>query len=100
MEFQVDIGSAQNITAPKYLIVAHQTADRIATSDRAINNAIFDNLNVRKYFAEIDGVRYPRDEVILDYEKNQYLDQYRDLNCFIKNMLVSLYYHHLYLILI
>ena len=29
-------------------------------------------------------VRYPRDEVILDYEKNQYLDQYRDLKMFYK----------------
>ena len=41
-------------------------------------------MSVRKYFAEIDGVRYPRDEVILDYEKNQYLDQYRDLKMFYK----------------
>ena len=44
----------------------------------------FDNLNVRKYLCEIDGVRYPRGEVILDYEKNHYLDQYRDFKLFYK----------------
>ena len=73
------------ITVLNILLYTHQTADRIATSDRAMNNAIFDNLSMlRKYFAEIDGVRYPRDEVILDYGKNQYLDQYRDLKMFYK----------------
>ena len=64
-QFQVDIGSAQNINSPKYLIVAHQTADRIATSNKEINNSIFDNLDVRKCFLEIDPIRYPRDEVII-----------------------------------
>ena len=83
-EFQIDIGSAQNINSPKYLIIAHQTANRIATSDREINNAISDNLNVRKYFCEKDGGRYPKDEILLDYESNNYLDQYRDLKVFYK----------------
>ena len=56
LEFQVDIGSAQNVNSPKYLIVAHQTANRSSTSNKSINNAIFDNLDIRKYFCEIDAV--------------------------------------------
>ena len=30
-------------------------------------------------FCEIDGVRYPKDNVIVDCETNNYLDQHRDL---------------------
>ena len=28
LEYQIDIGSAQNVNSPKYLIAVHQTADR------------------------------------------------------------------------
>ena len=65
LEYQVDKSSAQNINRPKYLIVAHQTADRIGVSNIRNNTAVFDNLDVRKYFAVIDGVRYPRDTRLL-----------------------------------
>ena len=51
---------------------------------KAINIAIFDHLYVRKYFVEINGVRYPRDAINLDYNKNDYLDQYRDLKAFFR----------------
>ena len=64
IEYQIDIGSSgQNINSPKYLIVTHQTAVRSGVANKANNISIFDNLNVRKYFAEIDGVRYPKDSV-------------------------------------
>ena len=84
LEFQVDIGSASNINSPKYLIAAHQTQDRSNGANKTINNAIFDNLDVENYFVEIDGVRYPKDGVEVDYETNNYLDQYRDLKLFFK----------------
>ena len=83
-EYQVDIGSAANINSPKYLIVAHQTAARSGAANKTTNNAIFDNLDVTKYFVEIDGIRYPKDSVETNYDENNYLDQYRDIKLFYK----------------
>ena len=85
-ELQVDIGSAQHVNSPKYLISAFQTAAR-TTPNKNSNPAIFDNNNVTKYFVEIDGVRYPKDAVLINYEENSYLDQYRDLKLFHKEYL-------------
>ena len=48
------------------------------------NISIFDNLNVSKYFVEIDGQRYPRDSILTNYPLNDYIDQYRDLKLFYK----------------
>ena len=72
-ELQVDIGSAQQINSPKYLISAFQTNAR-TTPNKAANPAIFDDNDVTKYFVEIDGVRYPKDGVLLNFEENSYLD--------------------------
>ena len=81
---QHDIGSAQNVIQPKYLICAHQTNLRTATPDKKINIAIFDNMDIRKYYVEIDGQRYPRDSVLIHYEENDYIQQYKDLKLFWK----------------
>ena len=54
-ELQIDIGSAQKIISPKYLISAFQTILR-TTPNKASNPAIFDRSHVTKYFVEIDGV--------------------------------------------
>ena len=82
-ELQVDIGSAQNINGPKYLISAFQTNAR-TTPNKASNAAIFDNNHVRKYFVQIDGLSFWRDGVLTNFEENSYLDQYRDLKLFFK----------------
>ena len=79
LEYQVDIGSAQKVSSPKYLIVAHQTAIRIRAPNKANEIAVFDNLNVRKDHVGIDGVGYPRDGFGLDYALNDYVYQYRVL---------------------
>ena len=79
---QLDIGSAQNVIQPKYLICAHQTNLRTTTPDKKINIAIFDNMDIRKYYVEIDGQRYPRDNVLINYEENDYIQQYKDLKLF------------------
>ena len=81
---QHDIGSAQNVIQPKYLICAHQINLRTATPDKKINIAIFDNMDIRKYYVEIDGQRYPRDSVLINYEENDYIKQYKDLKFFWK----------------
>ena len=54
-ELQVDIGSAQHINLPKYLIGVFQTQNRIGVSNKDKNNAIFDTNPVTKYTVEIDG---------------------------------------------
>ena len=82
--YQVDIGSAQSVNSPKYLICALQTASRLNAPNKIINISRFDNLNGRKYYAEIDGIRYPRDPVLTNYEQNDYTDQYRDLKLFFR----------------
>ena len=79
---QHDIGSAQNVIQPKYLICAHQTNLRTATPDKKINIAIFDNMDLRKYYVEIDGLRYPRDNVLINYDENDYIQDYKDLKLF------------------
>ena len=67
LEYQDDIGSAQNTNSPKYLTVAHQTADRIGVPNITNNNAVIDNLEVRNNSVDTDEVRYPRDGVSIGY---------------------------------
>ena len=81
---QIDIGGAQQVNSPKYLIASHQTAARLNAPIKGINVSRFDNLNVRKHFVEIDSVRYPRDGILINYNENDYIDQYRDLKLFYK----------------
>ena len=81
---QMDIGTSQHVNSPKYLIGAHQTRIRADTANKNNNIAIFDNLNLQKYYFEIDSVRYPRDNVLVNYEQNDYIEQYKDLKLFFK----------------
>ena len=81
---QFDIGSSQNVQSPKYLIGAHQTRTRSDTANKNNNIAIFDHLNLEKFYVEIDGIRYPRDSVLVNYEQNDYIELYKDLYIFFK----------------
>ena len=76
---RVDIGSAQQVNSRKYLISAHQTRLRIDTPNKNINIAMFDNVDLRKYYVENDGQRYPRDSVLINYEENDYNEHYKGL---------------------
>ena len=60
-----------------------QTEARIGILNEK-NIALFDNVNVRKYFCKVDGYRYPKDAVLTIFSENDYLDQYRDLKLFYK----------------
>ena len=51
------------------MISAHQTSLRTTTADKKNNIAIFDNLDLRKNYVEIDGQRHPRDNVLTIFEK-------------------------------
>ena len=97
---QLDIGSSQNVQSPKYLIGAHQTKDRIDAPISTKNVAIFDNLDLRKYYIEIDGMRYPTDSFLMTYEQNDYIEQYKDLKLFLKEYIGEELMSHFYLILI
>ena len=81
---QLDIGSSQNVQSPKYLIGAHQTRDRIDAPITTKNVSTFNNLDLRKYHFEIDGQRYPRDSSLMNYDQNDYIEQYKDIKLFFK----------------
>ena len=49
-----------------------------------IKKGIFDNLDLRKNYVEIDGQRHPRDGVLINYEENDFIQQYKDLNLFLR----------------
>ena len=83
-QLQVDIGSPQHINSSKNLIGFFQTEARIGTPNKNKNIAIFDNINVRKYFCEVDGYRFPKDAVLTFFPENDYLHRYRDLKIFCK----------------
>ena len=72
------------MNSSKYMICAHQTNLRTTTPDKKIHIAVFDNLDLRKYHVEIDGRKYPRDSVLINYEENDYNQQYKDLFLFFK----------------
>ena len=81
---QLDLGSSQNVQSPKYLIGAHQTKDRIDGAISTENVAIFDNLDLRKFYNEIDGQSYPRDSSLMNFEQNDYIAQYQDSKLFFR----------------
>ena len=81
---QLDIGSSQNVQSPKYLIGAHQTRVRLDAPISTKNVSIFDNLDLQEYYVEIDGFRYPRDSSLMNYEQNDYIEQYKGLKLFFK----------------
>ena len=78
LEYQLDIGSSQDVNSPKDLIVAYETATRTGIPNKANIIARTDNLGVREYFIEIDVVRYPRESVYVHYVASDYIDDYRD----------------------
>ena len=47
--------------------------------NKASNVSNFDHVDVRKYRVEIDGIRYPKDSVNVNYATNDYIDQNADL---------------------
>ena len=88
-QFQLDIQSSSVVNAPLFFIAAHQKTERIDPAELAKNlwnkrfkMAIFDNVSFKKYFAEIDGIIYPKGPNNFIDTENFYLNQYRDLKFF------------------
>ena len=82
MDYQLEKGSSTTINSPKYLIAADQTEARARYANKANSVALFDDVDVRKNFVEIDGIRYPKDAIDLEYQKYIYRNHYRDPNNF------------------
>ena len=57
------------MNSSNYMICAHQTNLRTTIPDKKFNVAIFDNLDLRKYYVEIDGLRYCRESVLIKMKK-------------------------------
>ena len=81
-EVQIDISSERNINSPLYLEAAHQHTqmpDSANPADIFSNNRfkyrLFNHVKVRKYYAEIDRVRYSKNPITINYDENNYLDQ-------------------------
>ena len=83
MIVQHDIGLAQLVNSPKYLIYAHQIKNRTNAPNKKFNIAIFDNLHLQKYHVEKDSFRYPRDSLLIIYERNDYIEKYKDIKKFL-----------------
>ena len=87
MIVQADIGSAQHVKSPRFLICGHQTENRTNVTNKNKSTAIFDNLDLRKNYDEIDGQRYPRDSLLINYDGKIYTEHYKDIkNCFKENV--------------
>ena len=57
MIVQVDIGLSPKVNRHKYLIFAHQIRERMDSPNKKKNSAIFDNLDLRKFYVKIDSQR-------------------------------------------
>ena len=79
---QHDIRSAQHFNNSKYLISAHHKRLTIDTPNKNFDFAMFNNLDLRKYYVEIHGQRCPRDSVLINCEENEYIQQYKVSNFF------------------
>ena len=83
MIVQVDIASAQEVSSPKYLNCAHRTKARTNVPNEDKNNVTSDNLGLLKNY--VDGQRYPRDSLIINYGESDYIERYTLYNYFLKN---------------
>ena len=85
-ELQVELGSAQQIISPKYLIGVFQTQKRIGVPNKANNISIFDTNHVTKFLLKsMELVTLPRDGLSTNFEENSFLDHYKDLKLFYRD---------------
>ena len=73
-EFQIAKGSDQNINSLNFL-EAQQNEARAGTANKTNKSAVFDKLDIKIHFVEIDGTRYSKVSINFEYIPNEYLDQ-------------------------
>ena len=84
LEFWGDLGGARQIDSQIYLIAAHQMEAKVAVANKRNKIAIFEVIDVRKLFCDLDGIRYPKYSVSINFDANDYLDQHREPELFYK----------------
>ena len=99
LEYQLEIGSTLKIDAPKHWLAADQKDARAAAPNKATNTANVDDLVVGKYFVKHNGVRYPRGFVRVNFNTNNFLDHYRDLDFFMRKLMKNYCWSRLKVIL-
>ena len=80
LECQLEKASLVKVNSPKFIIAARQREARSACKQN--NVSVFDLVEVKKYFVEMDGIRHPKDSINIDYATNEYHGQYRNLKLF------------------
>ena len=70
--------------SPEFLVAAHQTEARAGSANRGNIIPNFDDADVKEYFVEIDGTCCLKDFIDVEFVKNDYLNQHRDLKLFYK----------------
>ena len=81
-ELQIDVGSAQQVKAPNFLIAVHQTEARIGNLNKKDKRAVFDHVDVSFFVKKM--VIDIQNAVLTNVSENDCFDQYRDLNLFHK----------------
>ena len=84
MSTHMDIGSSLQVNSPKCLIGAHQARVRADTANKNNNIAIFGNLDLRNFLIEVDAIRYPRDSILVNFEQNDYIEQFKEIKVFFR----------------
>src|SRR5271163_1150107 len=80
---QTTLGQTQNFTwrlsviggveKPRWIIIGFQT-NRINTQEQ--NPAVFDNLNLRNAYVNLNTERYPMSEIVTNFNRNEYIKLY------------------------
>ena len=80
---QLDIGSSQKVNSPKSLFGAHQTRHRKDASYQ-LKMSLYLIISIFGNFMSRWTVSDKRDSSLMNYEQNDYIEQYKDLKLFFK----------------
>jgi len=77
--FDWRLSITSGIEKPRYILVGFQT-DKIVTQLQ--NPAVFDHLNLERAYVQLNGMRYPKYDVGVNFAKNQYSILYKMMDDF------------------
>ena len=73
-EYQLDIGSSLRINSNKCLKAAHRSEATSGPANKANNIAISNHVEIRNYYVEVGGIRYPKDSIDVKILRNDYVN--------------------------
>ena len=80
----MEIGTESHTDVPIYVIVGFQSQTRFGP-DQTQNNGIFDTLDVFEASCNIGSVRYPDNEMQIDFDRNKYNESFNEVRRFYKD---------------